>query len=258
MTAGQHRGEVALVTGANKGIGREIARRLAAEGMTVYLGARDEARGRAAERELAEAGGDVRFVPLDVTDDEQVKAAVQRIDVEAGRLDALVNNAGVVVEWGIPVTDITAEQMRRAYEVNVFGVVTVTNACVPLLRRSDAPRIVNLSSPLGSLHLLTDEGNPIATRGLLPYSSSKAALNAVTVLFANALREDGVRVNAVNPGLVATDLNARSPHRNATRTPDQGAEVPVRLALMGAEAPTGAFLGDGGPEGGSVRAVVPW
>jgi len=250
----RHRGEVALVTGANKGIGQEVARRLAAEGMTVYLGARDPERGRQAQRELA-GDGDVRFTQLDVTDEAQVEAAVHRIDDDFGRLDVLVNNAGVVVEWGTLVEDVTAEQMRRAYDVNVFGVVAVTRACIPLLRQSNSARIVNLSSPLGSLTLLSDHDNPISTRGLLAYSSSKAALNAITVLYANALREDGIRVNAANPGLVATDLNASSPFPRGTRTPAHGADAPVRLALLDIDGPTGAFLGDGDS---SIDQAVPW
>lgn len=251
---GRHRGEVALVTGANKGIGREIARRLAAEGMTVYLGARNRDRGAHAQRELAR-DGDVRFIHLDVTDPAQVDAAVERIGDDSGHLDVLVNNAGVVVEWGTLVEDITAEQMRRAYDVNVFGVVAVTRACIPLLRRSSAARIVNLSSPLGSLTLLSDHDNPISTRGLLAYSSSKAALNAITVLYANALREDGIRVNAANPGLVATDLNARSPVARGTRTPTQGADAPVRLALLDTDGPTATFLGAGDSP---IDQAVPW
>lgn len=254
MTNGQHYDEIALVTGANKGIGRQIARRLAIEGMTVYLGSRDERLGRQTERELADEGIDVRYIQLDVTVPAQVDTAARRIDAEFGRLDVLVNNAGVVVEWGIPVTDITVEQMRAAYDVNVFGAVAVTHACIPLLRRSNAGRIVNISSPLGSLNLLSDQNNPISSRGLLPYSSSKAALNAITILYANALREAGIRVNAVNPGLVATDLNVRSPFSRGVLTPEQGAEVPVQLALMGADGPTGTFSGGGG----SVKETLPW
>lgn len=253
--------DIALVTGANKGLGKEIARRLAAEGLTVYLGARDEERGLGAARELARAGreavpagGDVRFVRLDVTVREQVDAAVRRIEEECGRLDVLVNNAGIVTEWGVPVEEVTEDHLRRAFEVNLFGAVALTQACLPLLRRSKDPRVVNLSSPLGSLSLLSDPGgHPAASRGLLAYSSSKAALNAVTLVYAEALRAEGIRVNAANPGLVATDLNADSPFSRGTRTVEQGAEVPVRLAL-GAGG-TGGF--HGGMEG-DVTERVPW
>ncbi|UNO43010.1 SDR family oxidoreductase [Streptomyces sp. MST-110588] len=257
MTDGQgrHQGEVALVTGANKGIGKQIARRLAAEGMTVYLGARDAERGRQAAGELAAQGGDVRFLQLDVTDQSQVDAAVRRIAQECDRLDVLVNNAGIVVEWGVAVPEVTADHMRAAFEVNVFGTVAVTQACIPLLRRSPAGRVVNMSSPLGSLTLLSDRDHPVSTRGLLPYSSSKAALNAITLVYANALREAGIRVNAANPGLVATDLNSDSPFSRGTQTPEEGAEVPVRLALMDKDGPTGAFRGS---MEGSVEESIPW
>ncbi len=171
------------MTGAHKGIGREIVRRLAAEGMTVYLGARDpEVDGQTAERELTSDGADVRFLQLDVTDQAQIDAAVVRIDAELGRLDVLVNNAGVVVEWGTGVPEVTVEQMRQVYDVNVFGLVAMTRACLPLLRRAPAARVVNLSSPLGSLSLISDQDSPISTRGLLAYSSPKSALNSITVL----------------------------------------------------------------------------
>ncbi|GAA4012509.1 SDR family NAD(P)-dependent oxidoreductase [Allokutzneria multivorans] len=240
-------GEVALVTGANKGIGKEIARGLAAEGMTVYLGARDLELGQRAADELS---GDVRAVRLDVTDQSEVDSAVATIEAECGRLDVLVNNAGVAVEWGVAVPDLTADLVREAYEVNVFGVVAVTRACVPLLRRAPVGRVVNMSSPLGSLHLLADPGNPIASRGLLAYSSSKAALNAITLLYANALRQDGILVNAANPGLVKTDLNTDSPFPRGERTPVDGAVAPLRLALLGADGPTGEFWGD--------DSTVPW
>ncbi len=255
MSKGQHQGEVALVTGANKGLGKQIARRLAAEGMTVYVGARDARRGEETEQELKAAGYDARFVQLDVTNQAQVEAAAKRIEAESGRLDVLVNNAGIVVEWGVPVADITADRMRKAFDVNVFGTVAVTQACIPLLRRSDAPRVVNMSSPLGSLTFLSDPEHPISTRGLLPYSASKAALNAITVVYAHSLREEGIRVNAANPGLVATDLNADSPFSRGTRSPEEGADTPVWLALTGPDGPTGTF--SGGMDG-TVDEIVPW
>lgn len=232
--------ETALVTGANKGIGREIARRLVAEGMTVYLGARDATRGQ----EAADAVG-ARFVRLDVTDEEQVAKAVAGID----RLDVLVNNAGVAI-WGTEVPDLDAAELRTTFEVNVFGVVTVTRACVPLLRQSPAGRIVNMSSPLGSLTLLADFDSLVAQRGLAAYSSSKAALNALTLSYARALAP--IRVNAVNPGLIATDLNGFTPG-DGVGTVEQGAEVPVRLAL--GDGGTGGFYG---ADRHSANGRVPW
>jgi NAD(P)-dependent dehydrogenase (short-subunit alcohol dehydrogenase family) len=255
MTDKGHHGEIALVTGANKGIGRQISRLLAAQGMTVYLGARDQERGRQAERELASEEADVRFLHLDVTNQAQIDAAVKQIDEDFGRLDVLVNNAGMIVDWGTAVENLTVEQMRQTYEVNVFGAVAMIHAFIPLLRRSPAARVVNMSSPLGSLSLISDPDSPVSTRGLLAYSSSKTALNAITVLYANSLRTTGIRVNAANPGLVATDLNAASPFSRGTRTPEQGAEVPVKLALLGTDGPTGSFLGN---ENGSIGQAVPW
>ncbi|ALG13986.1 SDR family oxidoreductase [Kibdelosporangium phytohabitans] len=242
---------VALVTGGNKGIGLEIVRQLAQQGFTVYLGARDPRRGRAAAAGLA--GLDVRFVRLDVTDPESVEAAVRTVEAETGRLDVLVNNAGVVVEWGVRPTEITAEQLREAYEVNVFGVVTVTAACLPLLRRSGAARIVNMSSGLGSLTLLDDPASPVPSRDLLAYSSSKAALNALTVLYADALRADGIKVNAASPGAVPTDQNVAATFYRGDRTAAEGARVPVLLATLPADGPTGSFRG---PR--SVDDVIPW
>ncbi len=251
MTNGPHSGEVALVTGANKGIGREIARRLAAGGVIVYLGCRDEKRGEQAARDLAGDAADVRFLQLDVTDQAQIDAAAKHVDGEFGRLDILVNNAGIAVEWNMSVEQVSVEQMRRTYDVNVFGVVAVTRAFIPLLRRSAAARVVNLSSPLGSLTLLSDPEHPVAGVGLLAYNSSKTALNSITLLYANALREDGIRVNAATPGFVATDLND---HRGQL-TIEQGADLPVKLALRGADGPTGQFLGH---DNSSAEEVVPW
>ncbi|MBZ4317979.1 SDR family NAD(P)-dependent oxidoreductase [Streptomyces huiliensis] len=251
----QHRGEVALVTGANKGIGREIARRLAAEGMTVYLGARDPERGARTAAELSDGDVDIRFVPLDVTDGQQARDAARRIEEERGRLDVLVNNAGIVGAWGVPVDDVTAADVRGVFEVNVLGAITMIQACIPLLRRSPSGRIVNLSSPLGSLTALSDPDHPISGAGLIGYSASKAALNAVTLLYANHLRTAGIHVNAANPGLVATDLNRDSPRNRGNRTPEQGADVPVALALLGPDGPTGTFRGG---DGTSAEDTVAW
>jgi NAD(P)-dependent dehydrogenase (short-subunit alcohol dehydrogenase family) len=231
--------EIALVTGANKGIGKQVARRLAAEGMIVYLGSRDRARGEAAAREVG-----AKALVLDVTDEQTVSEAAKRVEDEAGRLDVLVNNAGIAIEWGTAPADVTVDQLRRTYEVNVFGVVAVTLAFLPLLRRSAKPRIVNVSSPLGSLTLLSDPDSMIAQHALLGYSSSKSALNSLTLLYANALRPEGIAVNAVSPGYVATDLNG---HRGVL-TVEQGAQAPVRLALD-----KGGVSGTFSEEG-----VLPW
>jgi NAD(P)-dependent dehydrogenase (short-subunit alcohol dehydrogenase family) len=251
MNEGGHAGEVAVVTGANKGLGREIARRLADEGMVVYIGARDENRGRAAAEDLGGEGGDVRFLQLDVTDQAQVDAAAAQVEAESGRLDVLVNNAGILLELQTPVTEAGGEQLRETYAVNLIGAVAVTRASIPLLRRSAPARVVNMSTPLGSLSLIANPGTHFAKMGLLAYSSSKSALNCATVLYANALRDDGVLVNAAWPGYVATDLN----QNRGALTVEQGAELPVELALLRADGPTGGFFtrGDDG-----TRKTVPW
>ncbi|MGW7237431.1 SDR family NAD(P)-dependent oxidoreductase [Streptomyces sp. NPDC054804] len=237
---------VALVTGANKGIGLHTARRLGTLGTTVFLAARDRERGRAAAAALTAEGADVRYVQLDVTDPDSAKAAAAAVEETAGRLDLLVNNAGVLLDAGIPVPEATADHLRRTYEVNVFGVVTVTTALLPLLRRSPAPRIVNLSSSLGSQTVNAQQPERLAPYQLLAYGTSKAALNAVTLQYAHALRLDGIKVNAVEPGYVATDLNGHS----GPGSPADAAETVLRLALLPDDGPTGTFQ--------SAQGSVPW
>ena len=238
--------KVALVTGANKGIGHEIARQLAGLGFTVFAAARDPGRGEASAGRLREDGLDVRFVALDVTDTASVLAAARLIDEQAGRLDVLVNNAGMVI-LRTPPAVLTADDVRTVYETNVFGVIAVTQAMLPLLERSAAGRIVNISSTLGSLETASDPARDTnsaayATSVGLAYSTSKTALNAVTVCFANQLRATPIKVNAACPGYVATDLNGFA----GSRTVEQGAREPVRLAMLGADGPTGGFFDDAG------------
>jgi NAD(P)-dependent dehydrogenase (short-subunit alcohol dehydrogenase family) len=242
---------IALITGANKGIGLATARRLGAMGLRVYLGARDEQRGRAAERELRAEGLDAHALRLDVTDESSVLLAAKRIGEAEDRLDALVNNAGTGAPPGPP-SRTTVGEVRRTYETNVFGVIAVTNAMLPLLRRSDSARIVNVSSLLGSLTHAADREDPsgVFPRGFFPavldYNTSKAALNALTVTYANELRDEGILVNSVSPGFVATDINCHQGHL----TPEQGARLPALLATLGGDGPTAAFLGeDGSPTG---------
>ena len=237
MTTTGH-GKIALVTGANKGIGKAIAKGLAQNGFTVFLGARDSEKGIAAAAEL-KTEGDVRFVQLEVTHLASVLSAKQLIESEKGRLDVLVNNAGIGAAPGsgfnTPEEEI-AENMRAVYETNVFAVVTVTNTFLPLLLKSDAGRIVNVTSKRGSLG---EEGAWVG-RPNMTYSSSKTALNAITVHYARSLAETHVKVNGAAPGHVATDLNGF----RGTRTPEHGAEVAIRLAQLDIDGPTGTVFED--------------
>lgn len=230
---------VALITGANKGIGLEAARQLGARGMTVLVGARDAAAGRDAERVLSEDGADTRFVRIDVTDGKSVHEAAARVEADFGHLDILVNNAGIA-GGGTPPSGTDLETMRGVFETNVYGVIAVTNAMLPLLRRASAARIVNVSSELGSVTFMSDRSSPVwPMSASLPYPVSKAALNMVTAMYAKELASTGIKVNAANPGYCATDLNARSGFRAAA----EGAEVTVRLATLPADGPTGIFWG---------------
>jgi NAD(P)-dependent dehydrogenase (short-subunit alcohol dehydrogenase family) len=231
----------ALVTGANKGIGYATAAGLGRLGWRVGIGARDDRRRDEAVASLRESGVDAFGVPLDVVDDVSVAAAATLIEAEAGGLDVLVNNAGIT--GGMPQTPSTVdpERILATVQTNVLGVVRVTNALLPLLRRSSAPRIVNVSSSVGSLTL---QSTPCAHTGpiAVAYAPSKTFLNAVTVQYAKELADTNVLINAACPGFVATDLNG---HRG-TRTPEQGATIAIRLATLPDEGPTGSFFDEDG------------
>jgi NAD(P)-dependent dehydrogenase (short-subunit alcohol dehydrogenase family) len=239
---------IALITGANKGIGLETARQLGARGVTVLLGVRDEARGRDAEAVLRAEGIDARFVGLDVTREGTALTAADWIGAEFGVLDILVNNAGIATSGGAP-SETSLAGMREVLEVNVLGVITVTNAMLPLLRRAPAGRIVNVSSEVGSVTLMSDQSNPMwQMPASVSYPVSKSALNMVTAMYAKELAGTPVKVNAANPGYCATDLNGRSGFRTAA----EGASVSVHLATLPADGPTGTFCGyqwGGGPSG---------
>jgi NAD(P)-dependent dehydrogenase (short-subunit alcohol dehydrogenase family) len=231
--------QTALVTGANKGIGFEIARLLGERGITAIIGARDLDRGRAAAGKLGQP-----FLRLDVTGPASVQAAAKWIDQEYGTLDILVNNAGInAPEPDRRPSGTSLEALRGVYDTNLFGVVMVTNAMLPLLRRSPAGRIVNQSSVLGSKERMLDQHSPLWQINNMPGCSSKAALNMVTVAYAKELWDTPVKVNACDPGWCATDANGHTGFRTAA----QGAEIAVRLATLGNDGPTGAFLGDDGP-----------
>jgi len=234
--------KIALITGANKGIGLETARQLGTQGITVLIGARDEERGREAERALREGGADAHFVQLDVTDAKSVQRAAEWIDGEYGRLDILVNNAGtasVTRQGGAP-SQTSLDDMRAVYEINVFGVVAVTNAMLPLLHRAPAARIVNVSSEVGSITAQTDPASPLAQMpASVQYPSSKSALNMITAMYAKELRDTPIKVNAANPGYTATDFN----NHRGFRTVAEGAEPSVYLATLPPDGPTGLLWG---------------
>ncbi|MEU2297691.1 SDR family oxidoreductase [Streptomyces antibioticus] len=236
---------IVLVTGANKGIGYEIAAGLGARGWSVGVGARDEQRRKDAVAKLRAAGADAFGVPLDVTDAGSVAAAVQLVEERAGRLDVLVNNAGVAGGRPEEPTTIDLETVRRLLETNVLGVIRVTNAMLPLLHRSAHPRIVNQSSHVGSLTLQTTPGVDLG--GISgAYAPTKTYLNALTVQYAKELSGTNVLINNACPGYVATDLNGFS----GTQTPEQGAAIAIRLATLPDDGPTGQMFDDSG--------VVPW
>jgi NAD(P)-dependent dehydrogenase (short-subunit alcohol dehydrogenase family) len=242
--------DVALVTGANKGIGFEIARGLARCGMTVVVGARDVARGRGAVEAL-QGDGDVRALRLEVTDAGAVAAAAGWLEREFGRLDVLVNNAGISGELETQVPGrVDLAVVREVFETNVFAVVAVTEAVLPLLRRSAAGRVVNVTSGLGSLALMSD---PDGRWGYLPastaYVPSKSALNSLTVQYAKHLRGEGILVNAADPGGCATDFTAPL-GRHIERTAADGAAIAVWLATLPDGGPTGGYFNDAG--------AVPW
>ncbi|WP_025691284.1 SDR family oxidoreductase [Paenibacillus zanthoxyli] len=239
----------ALVTGGNKGVGLATVRQLAERGMTVLLGSRDARLGADAAQELAEAGLMVKPLQIDITDDTSVTTAAEYVRSTFGRLDVLVNNAGVIVRK--QATEVTAEGMHTEFETNVFGTVRVIHAMLPLLRESKSPRIVNVSSDSAMFARATETGSMFArSHESFSYSASKVALNMLTVKYANAFLDDPalahVKINAVTPGYVATDLNGF----RGVLTTEEGARASVHWATVGDEAPTGGFFDVNGP--------VPW
>lgn len=232
---------VALITGANKGIGLEIARQLGQQGFTVWLGCRSLERGEQAAAELRKAGIDAFSIVLDVTDEESVRAAATHFAKEAGQLDALINNAGISLGNYPPASEESVDDIRAMFDTNVLGPVRVTQAFLPSLRKSKAARIVMMSSSLGSVTRTLDMSSDIWPVVAAGYSASKSALNMFTAKFAKELLPEGIKVNAADPGYTATDLNGHTGHR----TVEQAAAVAVHLATLGQMGPTGGFFNDG-------------
>ena len=243
---------VALITGANQGIGLQIAKELAAKNFTVLVGSRDYARGEEAAKTVV---GDAHALQLDVTDQASITAAAERVRNEFGRLDVLINNAAIshtrplegmsIREYSKSTrpSTVSLDEMRAVFETNVFGVVAVTQAMLPLLREAPDARIVNVSSGVGSLTRNSDPAFPYRPIFGPVYPASKTALNAVTVATAIELESTGIKVNAACPGYTKTNLNNYS----GTQTVEEGAREPVRLALLGPDGPTGTFSNADGP-----------
>ncbi|MDR3745190.1 MAG: SDR family oxidoreductase [Acidobacteriaceae bacterium] len=240
--------KVALITGANKGIGFETARQLGVLGITVLLGVRDLKRGEEAAAKLKEQGIDARAVKLDVLDSNDVAAAAAAIQRDFGHLDILVNNAGIAVEpmGGNSTLTISDATLRNTFQTNFFAVVELTQALLPLLKVSPAGRIVNVSSILGSLKLHATEGSPIYEAKMFAYDASKTALNAYTIHLAHALRETRIKVNSAHPGWVKTDLGGTG----AIMEIVDGAKTSVRLATLPDSGPTGGFF--------HLNDALPW
>lgn len=237
---------IALVTGANKGIGFEVARQLARREHTVLLGARNEERGREAADKLKAEGLDVEFVRLDVEDDETHKMAAKVIEEKFGRLDALVNNAGIALDVDFKASNVPQDLLRKTFDTNFFGVIAVTQNFLPLLKKADAGLIVNVSSGLGSLTLHGDSAWEFYGVKPLAYNSSKTALNAFTVMLAHELKDTNIKVNSADPGFTATDMNG---HRGY-KTVEEGASVIVELATLPDDGATGSYFNDQG--------ALPW
>ncbi len=241
-----HNQPVALITGANQGIGRQVAKDLAGNGFTVLIGSRNLARGEDAARAV---DGDARAIHLDVTDHSSITKAAQRIRQELGRLDVLVQNAAIsntskkpgqtFQDYAKTVTAgiLSLEEMRTVWETNVFGVIVVYQAMLPLLRATPGSRIVNVSSGAGSLAANANPGSPLRASFGPIYPGSKAALNALTLAMAIELEAEGIPVNGVSPGFIKTNLNAFQ----GTDTVENGAREIVRVALLGRNGPTGKF-----------------
>jgi NAD(P)-dependent dehydrogenase (short-subunit alcohol dehydrogenase family) len=238
--------KIVFITGANKGIGHEVARQLAAQEFIVLLGARDPQRGTAAAQKLS-AEGEVYFVPIDVADEQSIAAAAEMVSKQWGKVDVLINNAGIVLELSAKIrpAELELSMFKETFETNVFGAFAVIRHFLPLLKQSATAQIINVSSTLGSLTSLSDPDNMYYGANSLAYNASKSALNAVTVSLAKDLASEQIRVNSISPGWVKTDLGTDA----ASWTVEQGAAIIVKLAMM-EQPPTGKFL--------EYNGEIPW
>ncbi len=238
--------KIALITGANRGLGLETARQLAAQDFTVILGARDLQKGEAAAQSLLEAGFDAHAVQLEVADPHSVERAAREVGEKFGHLDALINNAGVFPEFAaghFSPSQLSLDDFHKTYATNVFGAFSVLKAFLPLLQKSPAPRVVNVSSTLGSLAALSDPQSPYYGNNTLAYNSSKAALNEITIAFAKELKGTPIKINSACPGWVKTDMGSDA----APRELEEGPRIFVTLATLPTDGPTGGFFDENGP-----------
>ena len=237
--------KVALITGANKGLGYEMAKQLAQAGVKVVVAARDTAKGEAAVEKLKHEGLDVEFLKLDVTDKEDFPKAAEFIESKFGKLDILINNAGISADGlaGTSVSATTEHSLRTTFETNFFAPIFLTQALLPLLKKSDAGRIVNMSSILGSQTFHATPGSPIYDFKALSYDASKAALNSFTIHLAYELKDTNIKVNSAHPGWVKTDMGTDA----APMELPEGAKTGVALALLDEDGPTGGFFHLGKP-----------
>jgi len=241
-----HHKRVALVTGANRGIGYAISRRLGEQNITVVLGARDPRKGTEACSRLLGEGLDVHFELLDVIDEKSIKSAIERIQAHFGRLDILINNAGIMIDGEEDALNVDQETVRETLRINVLGPLMLCQYCIPLMQAGGYGRIVNMASGLGSLTEMADPESAYAGVRAPAYRLSKAGLNCITTLMAKEVRGDNILINSACPGWVRTDMGGDQ----APLTPEQGADTPVWLAT----------LPDGGPTGGVYRerTLIPW
>ena len=232
--------KVALISGANKGIGFETARQLGQKGITVILGSRDLAKGETAAAQLKKEGIDARAVKLDVVNPADIKAVADTMAHDYGHLDILVNNAGIMLEaiGGNNTSTVSDEILRKTFDTNFFAAVAITRVFLPLLKKSDGGRIVNVSSILGSLALHATEGSPIYEAKALAYDASKAALNSFTIHLAHELKGTKIKVNSAHPGWVKTDMGTDAAPMEVV----DGAKTEVELALLGPDGPTGGYF----------------
>jgi NAD(P)-dependent dehydrogenase (short-subunit alcohol dehydrogenase family) len=241
-----HDKSVALVTGANRGIGYAISRLLGEQNITVILGTRDPNKGAAACSRLQGEGLDAHFELLDVTDEKSIKAAIENIRAQFGRLGILVNNAGIMLDGEVDTRNVDQEMIKATLQTNLMGPLLLCQHCIPLMKAGSYGRIVNISSTLGSLTEIADPKSGYARVRTPAYRLSKAALNCITTLLANEVRDDNILINSACPGWVRTDMGGDQ----APLTPEQGADTPVWLATLPDGAPTGGFYRE--------RTMIPW